>query len=96
MTELLDVLQSVEGSLGYRKDKHMMAFEFRKTGARTLDTFDFVGYFASGALHSPPITLNTMTNVYLCAISRSEGLPDDTRFKVTVRNDPMPKAVVSF
>jgi len=92
--KLYSVLNEDPSEVGYVKERHMVAFEFRKLAKdinNWMSTFDFVGYFASGALHSAPIALNIINNVFLHAIYNG---PNGRQYSVTAMNDPMPQVVV--
>ncbi|CAL8071293.1 unnamed protein product [Orchesella dallaii] len=91
--KLYEVLESDPKQIGYIKEQHMMAFELRRMGKGEEDlSFDFMGYFASGALHSAPIAVNIMNNVFLHTVFKGS---DGRRFTITANNNPMPHVVSS-
>ncbi|ODM93331.1 ATP-binding cassette sub-family A member 3 [Orchesella cincta] len=90
ITRIYEAIKMEPGLIGYNKEKHMAAFELRKMNADKRDKrFEFVGYFSSGALHSAPIVMNVMNNVYLRAAFPGD---EDGRFMtLTTVNDPLPE-----
>ncbi|ODM94442.1 ATP-binding cassette sub-family A member 3, partial [Orchesella cincta] len=93
ISNLYKVLDEDSGQVGYAKERHMVAFEFRRLGKGGDDLkFDFIGYFASGALHSAPIAINIMSNSLLRAVYSG---PSGRHYTVTANNNPMPPTVAS-
>lgn len=68
----------------------MAALEF-KSVVGNKEMFDFIGYFASGALHSAPVILNTMMNVILSAVTE----PDKPKYQIFAVNNPLPLTTVN-
>jgi len=74
--------------LGTLMERHFVAVEIRQsTGVKEME---IIVFYSSGALHSPPLALNMMTNVLLRAIAP----PDHQPHSIHVVNHPFPRAMV--
>ena len=84
---------------GLLREKHIVALEFRQLEKYEAEGYrrqkvkqkylQFVGYHSSGALHSPPIAMNVITNVMLKAM-----LPPKSDFQISVSSHPFPLKLV--
>jgi len=87
---LMDILGKSDTPPGYIKESHMVALEFRNSLSGKDKSYEFVGYFASGALHSSPIILNTLSNI----LYRSATAEDEGSYRLHIINEPFPLETV--
>lgn len=89
--KLYAALGNAGSKAGYVKTQRIIAFELGMD--ENMGDYQFVGYFATGALHSAPLALNIMNNVILRALSDGERnfTSNWHPYSVNVRNHPMPQ-----